>query len=134
MAIRSGIWRALLAAANEVYNQRICRDSPAQLARIDRYLLREIALPFLISIALVVVAMFLLQARRLAAAALGMGLSIEDAGIIFASALPPFLIQAVPVAYLLSVLVGLGRMASDLELTALRSTGASPFRIARMPL
>jgi lipopolysaccharide export system permease protein len=104
------------------------------LPRIDRYLFREIALPFVVSVLLVVTSVFLLQARRLATAALGFGLELEDAAIIFAAALPPFLIMAVPVAYLLSVLVGFGRLAGDLELVALRAAGAGPFRIARVPL
>jgi lipopolysaccharide export system permease protein len=102
--------------------------------RVDRYLFREIVWPLLISIALVVLAVFLFQARRLATAALGLGLTLEDAAVIFVSALPPFLMLAIPIAYLLSVLIGLGRLSADLEITALKSTGASPFRIARIPI
>lgn len=104
------------------------------MTRVDRYLFREIALPFVVSVALVVTSVFLLQARRLATAALGFGLQLEDAAIIFVSALPPFLIMAIPIAYLLSVLVGFGRLAGDNELVALRGAGAGPFRIARVPL
>ncbi len=102
--------------------------------RLDRYILRQIALPFVLSVAVVVILVFLLQARRLASAALGLGLTLEDVLVIFLSALPPFLVLAVPIAYLLSVLVGLGRLAQDLELVALRAAGASAFRIARVPI
>jgi lipopolysaccharide export system permease protein len=104
------------------------------VSRIDRYLAREILLPLAISAALVVLAVFLFQARRLATAALGLGLTLEDALVIFVSALPPFLMLAIPISYLLSVLVGLGRLATDLELTALKAAGASPLRIARVPI
>lgn len=104
------------------------------MPRIDRYLTREIVPPFLVAVALVVIAVFLFQARRLATAALGLGLTLEDAAIIFVSALPPFLMLAVPIAYLLAVLVGLGRLGQDLELVALRASGASPMRIARVPI
>src|SRR5438105_1732409 len=100
------------------------------ISRIDRYLFREIVLPLAISAALVVLAVFLFQARRLATAALGLGLTLEDAVVIFLSALPPFLMLAIPIAYLLSVLVGLGRLSADLEITALKAAGASPMRIA----
>src|SRR5438105_15505576 len=100
------------------------------LSKIDRYLAREILFPLAISAALVVLAVFLFQARRLATAALGLGLTLEDAVVIFVSALPPFLMLAIPIAYLLSVLVGLGRMSGDLEITALKAAGASPMRIA----
>lgn len=104
------------------------------LGRADAYLLREILLPLAISVALVVLAVFLFQARHLATAALGFGLTVTDAIVIFVSALPPFLTLAIPIAYLLSVLVGFGRLSGDLELTALKAAGASPARIARAPI
>lgn len=104
------------------------------MTRLDRYILRQIVVPFGLSVGIVVVMVFLLQARRLATAALGLGLTLEDGLVIFLSALPPFLVLAVPIAYLLSVLVGLGRLSQDLELVALRAAGASAFRIARVPL
>jgi lipopolysaccharide export system permease protein len=104
------------------------------VTRLDRYVLRQIAVPFVLSVAVVVVLVFLLQARRLASAALGLGLTLEDVFVIFTSALPPFLVLAVPIAYLLSVLIGLGRLAQDLELIAFRAAGASGLRIARVPI
>lgn len=103
-------------------------------SRIDRYLTREILFPLLVSAGSVALAVFLFQARRLSTAALGLGLTLEDAAVIFISALPPFLMLAIPIAYLLSVLVGLGRLAGDREITALGSAGMSPLRIARVPL
>ncbi len=104
------------------------------MSRLDRYLLREIGGPLGVSVVVVVLLVFLVQARRLATAALGFGLELADVAVILAAALPPFLVLAVPLAYLLSVLVGLARLGADLELVALRAAGASPLRIARMPL
>jgi lipopolysaccharide export system permease protein len=104
------------------------------MTRLDRYLLRETAVPFVYSVAFSVLLVFLFQAQRLIGAAIGLGMTLADAGVIFTAALPPFLVLAVPIAYLLSVLVGLGRLATDRELVALRSAGASPLRIARAPL
>lgn len=104
------------------------------MARLDRYILRQVLLPFLTAVLVVVLLVFLFQARRLASAALGLGLTLEDAVVIFGAALPPFLVMAVPIAYLLAVLVGLGRLAQDLEVVALLAAGASPLRIARTPL
>jgi len=104
------------------------------LGRIDRYLLKEIGTPLLISVVVVVMMVFLFQARRFATAALGFGLTFGDAVVIFSSALPPFLVLAIPIAYLTSVLIGLGRLSQDLELVALRAAGASPFRLARVPI
>jgi lipopolysaccharide export system permease protein len=102
--------------------------------RIDRYLIAEVSVPFFVSIGVVVGLIFLLQARRLATAALGLGLGVDDAVVIFVSALPPFLVLALPIAFLLAVLIGLGRLAEDLELVALFGAGASPLRLARVPM
>lgn len=104
------------------------------LRRADRYLLREILLPLLVAVVAVAMVVFLFQARRLASAALGLGLRLDDVAVIFVSALPPFLVLAIPIAYLLAVLVGLGRLAQDRELIALRAAGASPWRLARVPI
>lgn len=108
--------------------------SPAGLSRLDRYLLRETLVPFAFSVAFAVLAVFLFQAQRLIGAAVGLGLTIGDALVIFGAALPPFLVLAIPMAYLLSVMVGLGRLSADRELIALRAAGASPLRIARAPV
>jgi lipopolysaccharide export system permease protein len=102
--------------------------------RLDRYLFEQVVVPLAVSLGVVVGLIFLLQARRLATAALGLGLTLEDAGVIFVSALPPFLVLAVPIAYLLSVLIGFGRLSHDLEVTAMLGAGASPLRIARVPM
>ena len=102
--------------------------------RIDRYLFKEVVVPLAVSLGVVVGLIFLLQARRLATAALGLGLTLEDAGVIFVAALPPFLVLAVPIAYLLSVLIGFGRLSQDLEVVALLGAGASPLRLARVPM
>ncbi len=104
------------------------------MSRIDRYLLREIMVPLAVSVTVVVLLVFLFQVRRLAGAALGLGVTLGDIATIFVCALPPFLVLAVPIAYLLSVMAGLGRLGQDLELVALRAAGSSPWRIARVPL
>ena len=104
------------------------------LTRIDLYLLKETALPFIVALSAVTVLVFVFQVRKLATSALGLGLSLEDALMIVAAALPPFVVLALPMAYLLSVLVALGRLGEDRELFALFAAGASPLRLARVPV
>ena len=104
------------------------------MSRFDRYVLREIAVPLAFSVGFVVFVVFLFQIQRLAGAAVGFGLTGEDVLVIMVSALPPFLVPAIPIAFLLSTLIGLGRLSSDLELTAMRAAGASGLRIARVPV
>ena len=102
--------------------------------RIDAYLARETLFPFSLTLGLVVLSVFLVQARKLARAAVGLGLTTIDALVIFVSALPPFLVLAIPIAFFFSVLVAYSRLDTDLELTALRATGASPTRLAVTPV
>ncbi len=104
------------------------------LTRVDRYVLREIFVPFAFSVGFAVLVVFLFQVQRMATAAVGMGLTLGDVLTIFAAALPPFLVLAVPIAFMMSVLLGMGRMAVDRELTALAAAGAPPHRLARVPL
>jgi lipopolysaccharide export system permease protein len=104
------------------------------VGRIDRYILREITIPFLFSIGFVVLVVFLIQMQRIASAAVGFGLTGSDVVVIFLAALPPFLVLAVPIAYMMSILIGMGRIAQDLELVALKSAGMSPLRLARGPI
>jgi lipopolysaccharide export system permease protein len=103
------------------------------LGALDRYLLRQILLPFAFATASVVTLVLLLQVRRLGSAALGMGLGLGDLLVILSASLPAFLVIVVPLAFLTSVMVGLGRMQADRELLAVRAAGASPWRIARVP-
>lgn len=104
------------------------------MGRLDRHLLRETLVPLGSAVGFVVLTVFLFQAQRLVGAAIGLGLTAADALVIFVSALPPFLVLAVPMAYLLAVLIALGRLAGDRELIAVLACGASPWRVARIPL
>ena len=104
------------------------------MGKLDRYILREVLVPFLFSVGFVVCVVFLIQLQRLAGAAVGFGLEVSDVFVILFAALPPFLVLAIPIAYMMSVLIGLGRMSQDLELVAMRSAGMSPLRLSRGPL
>ena len=100
----------------------------------DRYMLGELALPFGVALGGTTVLVFVFQARKLAASALGRGLGLEDLLVIFIAALPPFAVLALPLACFVAVLVGLGRLGADRELQALYASGVGPFRLARVPV
>ena len=50
-------------------------------------------------------------------------------GKLFALILPTFLEMTVPMAFLLAILLGLGRMSNDQELLAMKASGVSPLQI-----
>lgn len=104
------------------------------MSRLDRYALSEVLVPFGFAMVATTLVVLLVQLQRLASAALGRGLGAEDMLVIFAAALPPFLVLVIPIAFLLSVVLGLQRLSNDRELWALGAAGASPLRVARAPL
>ncbi len=84
-----------------------------------------------------VVATFLLlttQILRVGEAAFGYGLSLPDFLLILGLLIPRFLVFALPLAVLVGVLAGLGRLAADREILALSAAGLSPSRLCPAPL
>lgn len=57
------------------------------------------------------------------------GVPFSQIGTLFSLILPTFLEMTVPMAFLLAVLLGLGRMANDQELLAMKASGVSPAEI-----
>ncbi|HEY0839655.1 MAG TPA: LptF/LptG family permease [Vulgatibacter sp.] len=75
-------------------------------------------------------------ARMLTAADVIFGSAVDPRDVlgVLGYLLPSMLIYAVPVAFLLGVLIGLGRLGDDRELTALAATGHGPRSLLPMPL
>ncbi len=57
------------------------------------------------------------------------GVSPVQIGKLFSLILPTFLEMTVPMAFLLAILLGLGRMSNDQELLAMKASGVSPTQI-----
>ena len=98
---------------------------------LDRYIIREILLPF--AIALVVLTFVLIipfiieQAEQL----IQKGVSWPVILQLMATLLPATLGLTIPMALLVAALIGLGRLASDREIVVLMACGVSPFRLLR---
>ena len=101
---------------------------------VDRYVLKEIAAPLVTWVVFLFALLTVMQLLRSSDVLLGSAVTVGDIlGIVVALG-PHFLVMSLPVAFLLAVLLGLGRLAEDRELTALESLGRSPFRILAVPL
>lgn len=57
------------------------------------------------------------------------GVPLLQIGKLFSLILPTFLEMTVPMAFLLAILLGLGRMSNDQELLAMKASGVSPTQI-----
>lgn len=104
------------------------------MSALDRYLAREILLPF--GAALLFLTQLLLASQLLAQADVlfGAGVSLRDVAAILADLAPHMLEYVLPVAFLLGAVLGVGRLAEDRELVALSAAGISPARLVRVPL
>jgi lipopolysaccharide export system permease protein len=104
------------------------------VTRLDRYLAREILLPF--AAALLFLTQLLLASQILAQADVlfGAGVSAWDVLRILADLVPHLLEYVLPVAFLLGAVLGVGRLAEDREVVALSSLGISPVRLVRVPI
>jgi lipopolysaccharide export system permease protein len=101
---------------------------------LDRYLVREMAGPFIFGVTafvlLFVSANILFELVELVSK---LGLSLWTAGLLFLLRLPGFVVYTFPLATLVAILVAFGRLSGDSELVAMHAGGVS-FRRLVMPL
>lgn len=101
------------------------------VGKLDRYILQEIlgplALGFLVY-TFILLLQFLFSSAEMI---IRRGLPVATVGRLLLYSLPNIVVLTIPMSLLLGVLVGVGRLASDSELVALRSTGISIFRMLR---
>ena len=101
---------------------------------IDRYLLREMAGPFVFGVLAFVV--FFVSANilfKLTELVGELGLSMWTAGELFLLWLPRFVVLTFPLATLVAVLIAFGRLSGDSELVAMHAGGIS-FRRLVLPI
>src|SRR5262245_49117780 len=97
----------------------------------DRYLVREILVPFFL--ALVVLTFILLMPPILenAQQLIAKGVDFPTIARILLTLMPQALSVTIPMALLYGILMGLGRLSADREFVALQACGVSIFRALR---
>lgn len=101
---------------------------------LARYILRELLWPLGAWLAFLFLLLFVMQVLRSPEVLLGSAVTAVDLARLIAYLSPHFLVMAVPIAFLLSLLLGLGRLSEDRELTALQALGVGPWQLLRAPL
>jgi lipopolysaccharide export system permease protein len=104
------------------------------LGRIDRYLAKEIMLPFTAALLFLVQILLVTQILSRAEILFGAGVSAADVGGVVLALLPHLLGYVMPVSFLLGAILGVGRLADDREIMAIGAAGLSPVRLVRVPL
>src|SRR5258708_1499563 len=101
---------------------------------LDRLLLREIFFPLGVGLLATLQLLLILQLLQLNQVVFGSAVTLADLGRVTAALPPHFMVVAVPLAYMLGVQLGLGRLAGDQDLLAGGAAGTHPLRLYRVPL
>jgi lipopolysaccharide export system permease protein len=96
---------------------------------IDRYILKEIALPFFLILFVLTFVLLMGKIIQLMDLMVNKGVSFIDIAKLFLLLTPSFLILTIPISLLISILIGLGRLSGDNELTILKASGMSLYKL-----
>ncbi|MBA3260359.1 MAG: LptF/LptG family permease [Gemmatimonadales bacterium] len=96
---------------------------------ISRYLLRQLAAPFLFGLASLTSLMLLSQIARKFGSLVGKGLPWTVIAEVFALSIPFIVAMTLPMAVLVAVLYAFSHLAADNEITAMRASGISVYQI-----
>jgi LPS export ABC transporter permease LptG/LPS export ABC transporter permease LptF len=101
------------------------------LRTIDRYVIREVIPPFLLSLLIFTFIVEIPPVMRYLETLVAKGVSWHVAGQIILTLIPQALGVTIPMALLTGLLIGLGRLSADREAVALLACGVSPYRLLR---
>ncbi len=90
-----------------------------------RYILKELLTPFGVILFVFTGLLFLARSLRLVELIVNKTASLSDIIILFSYIIPQFLEMAIPMAFLLSIIIAFGRLSADSELVVMRSVGLS---------
>ena len=98
---------------------------------LDRYVLREVLPPFALALLIFTFLLVLPPVMDYLENLLAKGITWGMAGRILWTLVPQSLGLTIPMALLVGILIGLGRMSGDRESVALLACGVSPYRLLR---
>ena len=96
---------------------------------LSRYLLRQLAAPFVFALAALTSLMLLSQIAKKFGALVGKGLPWTVIAEVFALSIPFIVAMTLPMAVLLAVLYAFSHLAADNEITAMRASGISVYQV-----
>lgn len=90
---------------------------------------KEIFFPFIMNLFILTFVLLMGRILQLMDLMINKGVDIIDISRLVLYLLPPFLLITVPISLLISILIGVGRLSADNEITTLKSAGISIYRI-----
>jgi lipopolysaccharide export system permease protein len=101
---------------------------------LDRYLAREILLPFGAGVLFLTQLLLATQILAQAKVLFGSAVSLVDVGAVILFMMPHFLGYVLPIAFLLGAVLGVARLSDDREVVALGAAGISSARLVPVPV
>jgi LPS export ABC transporter permease LptF/LPS export ABC transporter permease LptG len=98
---------------------------------IDRYVWKELLLPFVLGIFVFTFLLLIDKIFDLTDLIINKGVPVYLVALLLAYILPAFLVLTIPIGFLLAILVAFGRLSADMEIVALKASGVSPLRLLR---
>ncbi len=98
---------------------------------IDRYIFRELIVPFFLGMATITLVLFIQRMYRLAELVISKGVTLVATIKLFFFIMPGFLVITIPMSTLLAALVAFTRLSSDSEITAMKASRISLYHMLR---
>jgi lipopolysaccharide export system permease protein len=98
---------------------------------INRYILREISFPFFMILLILTFVLLMGRILQLMDLMINKGVSLVAIAKLISYLMPSFFIITIPISFLIAILIGLGRLSSDNEITIMKSSGISLFQLLR---
>lgn len=102
-----------------------------RLRILDRYILRELVTPFLLSLATLTLVFFIQKMFRLAELFISKGATLSATVKLFLYLMPGFFIITIPMASLVGSVSAFARLSSDAEITAMKASRIGLFLMLR---
>ncbi|BCR05469.1 LPS export ABC transporter permease LptF [Desulfuromonas versatilis] len=99
--------------------------------RVYRYIAREVTVPAILGLLIFTFVLLMGRILKLVEMVINKGVPFADIALLFACLLPAFLVITIPLAFLLGVLLGFGRLSGDSEIIAMKSSGISLYQMMR---
>ncbi len=94
-------------------------------SQFNIYILKELTITLLVSIGVLTFILVLSRLGKMADLVINKGVGFVDILLLIVYSTPPYLIFTLPMAFLLSIIVVLGRLSSENEILVLKSSGVN---------
>ncbi len=98
---------------------------------VNRYIFKEIALPFFMILFILTFVLLMGKILQLMDMMINKGVRITDIAQLVIFLMPSFLLFTIPISLLFAIMMALGRLSTDNEITVFKASGISLFQIAK---